>query len=116
MYAVLGSPYYVAPEVLRARPPKVRASCALCCECQACGACPWSAGSSATLPFYSRPGSAYVRSEGPSGAYSGSADGRHLLQVLEDDGGGIDPLEHDNDDGRVVELGASIGTLWREGF
>ena len=89
-----------------------------------------------TLSFYSRPGSAYVRSDakGPAGASSSGAE--RLAQVPEN---AIDPLEHlsvaddddDDDRWRAATRGAgddvlapgsplspfkTIGALWKDGF
>jgi hypothetical protein len=72
-----------------------------------------------TLPFYSRPGSAYVRSDaaGPSGAASSSAQ-PPLAQIPEH---GIDPLEHlgvddDDDPDDRGPRSRVLGALYREGF
>ncbi len=64
-----------------------------------------------TLPFYSRPGSAYVRSDAVGLSPK-------LPQLAEDDGGGVDPLggDDDDDDFRTDQPGASISAIWREGF
>ena len=83
---------------------------------------------SSTLPFYSRPGSAYVRSDsgGPFGrpARGGSSGGSSLTQIPEH--GAIDPLEHldncDDDDAkgaassRSLGLGCGVGAIYRDGF
>ena len=92
------------------------------------GGCP---ADSPTLPFYSRPGSAYVRSDngGPSfggrAGPGGSSGGSSLTQIPEN--GPIDPLEHlDNDDDsddesaaariRQLGLGNGVGAIYRDGF
>ena len=93
---------------------------------------PGSSAQHGTLPFYSRPGSAYVRSDGKGPDRASSSGAARLEQVLED---AIDPLEHlgiaDDDDDRwrgataggdVLAPGSphspfkTIGALWKDGF
>lgn len=82
-------------------------------------------GGTSALPFYSRPGSAYARSEPARSDGVGASAGAARLPGLpeHDGGGGIDPLElaadagdDDDDDERREQPGLSIGALWREGF
>lgn len=76
-------------------------------------------GGGSALPFYSRPGSAYVRADvGPisqSACGSSSGDPLSLPPLREEDcGGGVDPLEHMSI-GEEQPTSEPRFSLWRDG-
>ena len=84
-------------------------------------------GSSGTLPFYSRPGSAYTRSESlasyrPARAAEGGMAAASQLPGVPEHGdmGGVDPLEHADDEPTSPGAGGGAGSteptfrFWRD--